>query len=432
MSSTINSSTKEFSFPRRVQVGSTVSTTHSTNDLQRDIKRVISTTRSQTSSVIDDDNNNRASCSDHSSALRNSFWVRSLSDVDAKQCSSIYENVSLNHNNLSGENAQSSSSIDRCHSMQQFEGKAKFRDSQPTLVSKRDFELVHKALSLQQQRSRNLEDNETIDFPDSISTNLDSSSGSSLANASVTSDFIAWLDTPLASAPAVMPPLLTFSKEEKGQPLTVSFYHGTTATSDEQCQEIRHDDQQLFPSGTQDATALRRSFLSTPNMMQDRTPDKTPQLPTLKVTLKFSAGVCLLRKRIDESNLIPEVLVIRRRAEKFFELPKGHLEKGESLIQAAQRELVEETGIKSPIEIGSFLLSERYVVRKSASERLEKSVHYFRARLLDDSPVVFGEREEDTKELKWIGLDEAKKAFWKSNAVRSVIIIALTNCDNEF
>lgn len=292
----------------------------------------------------------------------------------------------------------------------QFKRKAKYRDEEPTLVSKKDFELVRKALSLHQQQSLN-----DCESPDAVLSSDLISSASSLASdtTSVTSDFIAWIDTPLASAPATIPPVVTFAGEEKGQPVTVVFYHGQTV--------IQTDSNALVPIIESSSSSLLR-YPSMP-CCTDR-----PQVPTSKVTLKFSAGVCLIRKRCENSQIIPEVLVIRRNSERFFELPKGHLEKGESLIQAAARELVEETGMTTPIEIGEPLLSERYVVRRSPTERLEKSVHYFKARLHQSEDAVFGEREVETKELKWMGLEEAKSTFWKSNAVRSVVMMALTDC----
>lgn len=103
---------------------------------------------------------------------------------------------------------------------------------------------------------------------------------------------------------------------------------------------------------------------------------------------------------------------------------------------AASRELVEETGIKANLEIGSPMLSERYVVKHSDNERLEKSVHYFRARLLNQASCccccccessLFGEREEETKELKWMTLEDVDNVSWKSSTVKSVVLMALNS-----
>lgn len=161
----------------------------------------------------------------------------------------------------------------------------------------------------------------------------------------------------------------------------------------------------------------------------------------LRVTLKFSAGVCLVRMRRCRRTGVPsanalqkEALVIRRNNNAYYELPKGHLECGETLHEAAKRELMEETGIQHHIVIGSRLLSERYIVKRMANQRLEKLVHYFLAYLApegcsDDTAtdICYGDRDVDTCELRWITLAEADSAFWKSDTVQRVVRLALEN-----
>lgn len=103
---------------------------------------------------------------------------------------------------------------------------------------------------------------------------------------------------------------------------------------------------------------------------------------TFRVTFEFSAGLCVTRCRCDpiKGSRI-EALVIRRNDDAFYEIPKGHLEEGETLEQAAERELREETGFLNPVVVSKPILSEIYTVKAEDRSRVEKTVHYFGARL---------------------------------------------------
>lgn len=106
------------------------------------------------------------------------------------------------------------------------------------------------------------------------------------------------------------------------------------------------------------------------------------QEPPLTVRFEFSAGLCVTRKRNDYEF---EILAIRRNEGDFFELPKGHVERGECLHDAACREFREETGLLNCVYCVEEdpILSEIYTVAGSDGCPLEKTVHYFRALLQD-------------------------------------------------
>jgi 8-oxo-dGTP pyrophosphatase MutT (NUDIX family) len=101
---------------------------------------------------------------------------------------------------------------------------------------------------------------------------------------------------------------------------------------------------------------------------------------------EVSAGLVVLRQEEGEPMA---ALAIRRGGG--LELPKGHLEATETPLQAAMRELTEETGWleTSTLEVlGSDepLLTQRYSFTRKGSGLISKTVHYFTARAT--SPVT--------------------------------------------
>jgi 8-oxo-dGTP pyrophosphatase MutT (NUDIX family) len=97
----------------------------------------------------------------------------------------------------------------------------------------------------------------------------------------------------------------------------------------------------------------------------------------------------------------PEVAVIRRPRYGDWSLPKGKLEPGETALQAAVREVAEETG--QTAEPGMRLGETRYVVSRRG-ERQDKIVEYW-AMQAQSGDFVPG-REVDA--LRWLPLQEAR------------------------
>lgn len=107
-----------------------------------------------------------------------------------------------------------------------------------------------------------------------------------------------------------------------------------------------------------------------------------------------AAGGVLHRERPDGT---PEVLVIHRPRYEDWTLPKGKLEPGESVEEAAVREVSEETGFRGEIErrIGETSYKDRH--------GRPKRVTYFAMR-----PVAGGFTPNDeVDEVRWVTLDEA-------------------------
>ncbi len=87
-------------------------------------------------------------------------------------------------------------------------------------------------------------------------------------------------------------------------------------------------------------------------------------------------------------------------------LPKGHVEAGEGIQQAACREVLEETGLEGEVvgELGE--ISYRYAYKKAGGElvRVFKRVHFF---LLRWSKGEIRGHDYEVDEASWFDLEEA-------------------------
>jgi len=113
---------------------------------------------------------------------------------------------------------------------------------------------------------------------------------------------------------------------------------------------------------------------------------------------EFSSGGLVIRNLRGR----PHLAVVRVRDE-ILALPKGHPEEGESMKEAALREVREETGLTGEIE--EKLGDVRYWYARGG-ERVFKVVSFYLLRYLSGR---IADHDHEVEEALWIPLDEAPK-----------------------
>lgn len=113
-----------------------------------------------------------------------------------------------------------------------------------------------------------------------------------------------------------------------------------------------------------------------------------------------------------------EGLVIRVRAAAW-EIPKGHVEEGETPEAAALRELAEETAFAGDARIDALLGAVAYDLPSGG----RKEVVYFRA--VCAAAPAFGPRPKRTRELRFVSADEIDALPLVAEALRPILRRAL-------
>jgi len=131
---------------------------------------------------------------------------------------------------------------------------------------------------------------------------------------------------------------------------------------------------------------------------------------------EFSAGGVVVRG--DE---VAVIVPTRRAADgsRVLALPKGHVDPGETPLQAAEREVREETGVVAePVcELGEA----RYWYRRDG-QTIPKSVSFFLFSFLAGDT---SDHDEEVEEVRWIGLAEAQHELTHA-AEREMVARAVT------
>ncbi|WP_149277429.1 NUDIX hydrolase [Pareuzebyella sediminis] len=123
---------------------------------------------------------------------------------------------------------------------------------------------------------------------------------------------------------------------------------------------------------------------------------------TKKIPLTVAAGGVV-------TNAKGKVLFIYRNEK--WDLPKGKLDKGESIEDCAIREVMEETGVKG-LRIENFLRTTYHIYKNSGAYTL-KEVHWF-AMKTDYTGKLRPEKKEGIKKVKWKGPKKIQKALQNS------------------
>ncbi len=112
-------------------------------------------------------------------------------------------------------------------------------------------------------------------------------------------------------------------------------------------------------------------------------------------TVKAAGGVVL-----DEQG---RVLAIRRLGK--WDLPKGKVEKGESMDAAALREVQEECGIQE-LQLLAPLMTTWHTYVRNGKQHLKRTEWFLMRSSFKEDLVP--QTEEDIEEVRWVALDEAE------------------------
>jgi len=123
---------------------------------------------------------------------------------------------------------------------------------------------------------------------------------------------------------------------------------------------------------------------------------------TKKIPLVVAAGGIV-------TNKVGKVLFIYRNDK--WDLPKGKLDKGETLEECAIREVMEETGVKD-LFIENFLRKTYHIFKRNGKYKL-KEVHWYAMRTFYDGKLK-GEKKEGIVKVKWKGPQKIKEALENS------------------
>jgi 8-oxo-dGTP diphosphatase len=120
---------------------------------------------------------------------------------------------------------------------------------------------------------------------------------------------------------------------------------------------------------------------------------------------EISAGGLIWRRRPAESKV--EIVLVRPAGKKTWVLPKGHVEQGEHVVDAAVREAREESGFN--VEPGESLGDVSYVYSwrdrpGGPLVRIFKRVYFFLMQFKGTNPAG---HDRETDEVVWLDFDEA-------------------------
>jgi 8-oxo-dGTP pyrophosphatase MutT (NUDIX family) len=164
----------------------------------------------------------------------------------------------------------------------------------------------------------------------------------------------------------------------------------------------------------------KRSKPSRPSRSSKRT-SKRASKAGKEQAREFSAGGVVVR-----GEQVVVIVPTRRAADgsRVLALPKGHVDPGETPIEAATREVREETGIVGePVcELGES----RYWYRRDG-RTIGKTVQFF---LFDHVDGDTADHDDEVEEVRWIDLREALTALSHS-AERDMIELALAHLGKD-
>ncbi len=113
-------------------------------------------------------------------------------------------------------------------------------------------------------------------------------------------------------------------------------------------------------------------------------------------------------------NAKQDILMIFRRG--IWDLPKGKLDKGETLEQCAVREVEEETGLTG-IELREHIVTTYHTYTEFGKHILKES-HWYKMLCATEQKLV-PQTEEDITDIKWVNQSDLKK--YTSNTYQAIL-----------
>jgi 8-oxo-dGTP pyrophosphatase MutT (NUDIX family) len=117
-------------------------------------------------------------------------------------------------------------------------------------------------------------------------------------------------------------------------------------------------------------------------------------------------------------NTSQEILMIFRRGK--WDLPKGKLDKGETLEHCAVREVEEETGLNN-VEMAEKIIT-TYHVYKEYGKHILKESHWYKMKNSKNQKLV-PQTDEDITDIKWVKKTDLKK--YTSNTYKTILEVLL-------
>jgi ADP-ribose pyrophosphatase YjhB (NUDIX family) len=106
-----------------------------------------------------------------------------------------------------------------------------------------------------------------------------------------------------------------------------------------------------------------------------------------------------------------EVCLIRPTGRTVWGLPKGGLESGETLTQAAVREVAEETGVSAVVDAELGAIDYSFYSREQ-NGRIHKTVHYYLMHATGGDTAL---HDHEVSEARWVALHEALRLMTYPN-----------------
>jgi bis(5'-nucleosidyl)-tetraphosphatase len=134
-----------------------------------------------------------------------------------------------------------------------------------------------------------------------------------------------------------------------------------------------------------------------------------------RIELEHSIGAVIKYSNPSTGQQVPTFLLLRNRRG-YWGFPQGHKEKGESEMQTLEREVNEETGIRS-LDVLSYIGMIRYSYFRADGMKNEKEVKFYFATTPVRNVVISAEHESYT----WASFVEALN-FLNHRQLRSIFM----------